>query len=367
MQLRVDFANAADDAAIREMCRRQTMPGRIRVAFEREPDFSLGCQVSGDDCQIVVARTVNEGEVIGVACRSVRWLYVNGREQRLGYLSQLRIEERYRGRWLVSRGFRLLKQLHDEDPLPAYLVSIVDGNDEAMGVLIRNRRKIFPTFREVAEYRTLAISVGSPQQPLRCDADISPASARNLAEVAAFLQDHGAHRQFFPVWTEENLRSLAAFGLKIEDLLIARRGGKIAGVAGLWDQSSYKQTVVHGYSGWLKAAAPIYNWSAPRLGRSALPRPGEKLHSAYAALICVANDDTAIFAALLRELRNLASLRRFEYLLVGLDARDPLLPVAREYKHISYPSRLYLAEWPDGGDFHEQLDNRPVYVDIATL
>ena len=343
------------------------MPGRIRVAFEREPDFSLGCHVTGDDCRIVVARTANEGKVAGVACRSVRRLYVNGSEQRLGYLSQLRIEERYRGRWLVSRGFSMLKQLHDEDPLPAYLVSIVDGNDEAMGVLIRNRRKIFPVFREVAEYRTLAIATGSARPPLRCDASISPASTRDLGEIAAFLQIQGARRQFFPLWTNESLRSLAAFGLPIEDLLVARRNGEIAGVAGLWDQSSYKQTVVHGYSGWLKAAAPIYNWGAPRLGRSALPRPGEKLHSAYAALICIANDDKAIFAPLLRELHNLASMRQLDYLLIGLDARDPLLDVARECKHISYPSHLYLAEWPDGGRFHEQLDNRPTYVDIATL
>jgi hypothetical protein len=70
---------------------------------------------------------------------------------------------------------------------------------------------------------------------------------------------------------------------------------------------------------------------------------------------------------LLRELYNLAHSRGFVYLLIGLDARDPLLPIAEKYAHVLYASRLYLAVWPDGGHFHEQLDDRPAFVDIATL
>src|SRR5713101_7826284 len=194
-----------------------------------------------------------------------------------------------------------------------------------------------------------------------------PASPDELAEIADFLRTHGGHRQFFPVWTQEALCNLAALGLRTEDLRIARRGAKIVGVTGLWDQAAYKQTVVRSYSGWLKAVVPFWNSSAAWFGRSALPRPGEKLRSAYASLICVAEDDAAVFGSLLREVYNLARLRGFSYLLVGLDARDPLLPVARAYTHVLYRSTLYLAEWSEGGQLHEQLDQRPVYVDAATL
>ena len=63
----------------------------------------------------------------------------------------------------------------------------------------------------------------------------------------------------------------------------------------------------------------------------------------------------------------MARAREFDYLLIGLDARDPLAPVARRYTHVLYPSRLYLAEWSDGGRLYEQLDERPAYMDIATL
>jgi ribosomal protein S18 acetylase RimI-like enzyme len=364
---RVELATESDDAAIRGMCRTQAMPGRIRVTFEREPEFSIGCRVAGDDCQIVVARAAGSGEIAGFACRSARRVFVNGSERRLGYLSQLRIAPEFQGRWLVSRGFRALREMHEADPLPAYLMAIVDGNREATGVLVRNRRKGFPTLHSVAELRTLAISVSSTKPAIRCDAEITAAGDSDRVEIAAFLQREGGRRQFFPACREDSLRSLAAYGLRMEHSCVARRGGEIIGVVALWDQSSYKQTVVQGYSGWLRAAAPIYNWSGAWMGRAALPRPGEKLRSAYAAFVCIANDDPDVFAALLREIYNRASERGFHYLLFGCDVRDPLFPVAQKYNHISYPSRLYLAEWSDGGIFHEQLDHRPVSADIATL
>ena len=366
MPVTVEFAAPADDAAIRRLFRRQAMPGRVTIAYEREPDFSLGCAVTGEQCRILVARD-GHGEIAGVACRSTRRVMINGSEQRLGYLGQLRVDERFRGRWLVSRGFSLLRQVHETDPVPAYLAAIVGGNPEAEGVLVRRRRGRFPVFHPVAEYCTLAIEVRGPRPAAR-SASISAATPGDLEELVRFLRMHGARRQFFPAWSEESLRRLAAFGLRVEDLVIARSHGRITGVAGLWDQSAYKQAIVRGYSGWLRAAAPLYNLGAPLLGRRALPAPGAKLRSVYAALICVAHDDDAVFAALLRELYNQAAHRGFDYLLTGLDARDPLLPVARAWQHVLYPSRLYLAAWSDdGGQLHEQLDQRPAYVDIAAL
>lgn len=367
MQLAVNLATPADDAAIRALLRQQPMPGRIRIAYQREPEFRLGCEVTGEDFQVLVARRENSTEVAGMACRSVRRVFINGGEQRLGYLGQLRIDPNCRGRWLVARGFSQLKQLHDRDPLPAYLASIVDGNREATGVLVHKRRKGFPAFHPVADYCTLTIGITRAKPSLDGGVQIAAPQRDELAQVALFLRSNGSKRQFFPAWTEERIERLSALGLGLNDLRIARRGGELVGVAGLWDQSGYKQAIVHSYTGWLKAAAPIYNLGAPWFGRAALPRPGEKLRSAYASLLCIAGDEIAVFRALLRELYNLAGERLFSHLLVGLDSRDPLLSVAREYPHILYASRLYLAEWPEGGRFYEQLDGRPFYVDIATL
>ncbi len=343
------------DEIVQLVLRRHALPGRVRLAFPREPDFSIGCAVTGDDHRIVVARTAERGEVVGVACRSTRHVFLNGAERRVGYLGQLRLDDRFKGRWLVARGFSLLAQIDREDPLPAYLMAIVDGNDEATGVLVDKPRRSFPAFRALAAYRTLALSTRRAKSALPGADEIVAGSPDQLGAVARFLRAEGTRRHLCSVWTEDALRRLDPLGLRSDDMRIARRRGAIVGVTALWDQSTYKQVVVRGYSGWLRALTPI------------LPRVGDEVRSAYASLVCVANDDPALFARLLRQIYILARARRVDYLLIGLDVRDPLLGVARGYRHWSYASRLYLGSWSNGEALHERLDERPAYVDIATL
>jgi hypothetical protein len=350
----VDLAAPEDDAGIRGLMRSQAMPGRVRLAYCREPDFSIGCAVTGADHRILVARSAAGGEIVGVACRSTRQVFLNGREQRIGYLGQLRVDERFRGRWLVARGFSMLQQMDRDDPLPAYLASIVDGNVEAAGVLVSRRRRSFPAFREVAAYRTLALRTRRPGAALPGSEEIVPASEDQIPDLVRFLRTEGARYQLCAAWTEDSLMRLETLGLRLGDILVARRRGTITGVAALWDQSAYKQAVVRGYSGWLKLCAPL------------LPRTGHQVRSVYASLMSVANDDERLFARLLRELYTRAAMRGFDYLLVGLDVRDPALAVARTYPHLSYPSRLYLGSWSNGGSANVEPDGLS-RVDVATL
>jgi hypothetical protein len=368
MGTRIEIATAPDDAGIRSLLRREPVPGRIAITYRREPDFSIGCQATGENVSVLVARDTDDGSVIGVACRSQRPVYVNGRETSLGYLGQLRIDHRYRGRWLVSRGFSLLKQLHMCDPLPGYLVAITSGNREAAGVLVEKPRRDFPSFHFIADYCTLAFPAGGAKAASRAMVAMRGYEPGDLASTAQFLQREGRRRQFFPVWTEERLRNLIGrLGLRLEDIQVARRGGEIAGVMALWDQSAYKQNVVHEYAGWTKIAAPLYNFGAPWMGRPRLPKPGETLRCGYAALVSIAHDDLNVFRELLAATLNRAASYGLDYLMLGLDARDPLLPVARENRHVLYPSRIYLAQWRGGCSLDEQPDERPSYVEIATL
>ncbi len=360
----IELAQPNDDAAIRSLLARNPVPGRVTVTFEREPSFLAGCATMGSACQTVVAR-MNNGEVVAVACRATREVFINGRIERLGYLGQLRVDAAQRGRWLVSRGFRFLQQLHDVDPVAGYLVSIIEGNAEAAGVLVKQRRNHFPAFHELGRLHTLALAVGKPKPALSNDIEIAATTPNDLPALIRFLQQHGARRQFYPVWRAEDFDSPTTQGLRLADVLIARRRGEIVGVSGWWNQSSFKQTVVRGYDRWLRTARPFYNAAAPWLQRPPLPDVGAEIRYGYAAFTCVAEDDVEVFRALLRALYNLTAQRGCHYLMIGLAERDPLLPLARAYAHIAYPSRLYLADW--GESIYERLDQRIPYLEIATL
>ena len=257
----------------------------------------------------------------------------------------------------------MLKALHDRRPLPAYLAAVTIGNREAEGILVSKGRRRFPSFYPVAAYCTFAM----PARRGATVPGVESASASNIPAIVRFLQAAGARRQFYPVWTAARLQALAALGLRVEDVQIVRQSGRIVGVMGLWDQSTYKQDVVRGYSGWMRLAAPIYNAGATWLQRPRLPNVGERIRSGYAAFTCVEGDSPSVFGDLLKATLQRAAARGLDYLLLGLDERDPLAGAARARPHIPYRSRLFLAEWPEGDHLHARLDSRPSCVEIATL
>ncbi len=368
MDVIFELATAADDAAIRRILRTNPLSGGVTVTYEREPNYFLGCGTMGRSWEVVVARRQTDGEVVGFGCRAVRPHFVNGRMEQIGYLSQLRVDRPFRGTWLPSRGFRFLHQLHIDRPAPAYLATITEENTDARGILVDHPPRHFPAFREVDRLHTLALIVRPPRALPASPYDIARGSSADLGAIIAFLREHGAAKQFFPAYEVDDFGGGSATrGFRVDDFIVARSHGEIAGVIGLWDQSAYKQMVVQAYGGFLRRARPLYNAGVRLMGAQLLPEVGQAIRSIYASFVCIAGNDPDIFRVLLRSAYNLAARRGYAYLLIGLSVRDPLLAIARRYAHITYRSRLYLVCWQDGEGFHERLDNRVPYVDVATL
>src|SRR5262245_51350511 len=157
MDVAFGLATPADDPDIRRLLAASPLPGRIALTLEREPDYFLGCSTMGPLCQVIVGHDQATGALVGVACRAVRPLYVNGEVRDVGYLAQLRVDRRYRGRWLVSRGFRFFQELHGDGRVTRYLTTITDDNHEARAMLVEHPRRHFPRYRELDRLLTFAL------------------------------------------------------------------------------------------------------------------------------------------------------------------------------------------------------------------
>jgi hypothetical protein len=368
MEFRIDLAVPEDDPAIRRLLATNQIPGIVNVTYEREPDYFLGCGTMGRLCQVGVARHESSGQIVGVACRAIRPLFVNGRVEEVGYLGQLRVDQRFQRRGILSLGMGFLRQLHSDGQVNGYVTTIIEENVLARRVLVGTARRHFPTYREVDRLETLAIVLRGPKAAPRSSLNIRCGAEGDLEAIVGFLNRHGAAKQFFPVYNEEDFRgSLTTLGFKVKDFFVARRHGDVVGVIGLWDQSDYKQTIVRSYSGLLRWVRTLYNVGARLAKAQPLPASGECVHFAYASFICTEENDPVTFGALLRHVYNLAAERGYAFLMVGLAVRDPLLDVARKYAHITYRSRLYAVDWEEGGQFYERLDDRIPYVEIAAL
>ena len=356
MTFRFDIAGPDDDAEIRALLARNPVPGRVVVSYEREPSYFLGCRTMGPFSQVVVARDEATGRLAAVACRTVRRRYVDGVERDVGYLGQLRVDEPFRGRWLVSRGFRYMAALDADGRASDYITSITREGEAARRLLVDLRRSHFPDFEPVDEVATLAVVAGRPRRP---DPRVRLATASDAGDVAAFYSEEGPRRQYFPVWRRGEVADA--------DVLVAVRGGRIAGALALWDQTSCKQAVVRGYSRALGRVRPLYNALMRARGRPGIPAVGERVRFLFASFVRVAGDDAETFRSLLDRARGEAAGRGVDYIMIGLSRREPLLGVAKRFAHVEYSSTLYRVGWKENGGRHERSDDRVPHVEVATL
>ena len=348
----VRLATQDDDADIRRLLATNPMPGQLEVRYEREPDYFLGCGPMGYICQVVIGRQQANDELVGLACRSTRPLYINGQREEVGYLSQLRIDGHYRGRWMLPLGYRYMGDLHADGRVSGYITTIIEDNVQAIGLLVDKARGSIPIYRQVTHLHTLALFLRRRRALPASSLELSRGSLAELDNIVAFLNRHGMSKQFYPVYAiDDFVDSPITRGFAVDDLFLAWRGGELAGVIGLWDQSSYKQTVVEAYSGALGRLHSLYSLGLRVAGAKPLPSPGQPIRFAYASFICIKDDDADVFGLLLQAIVIEAYRRGYAYLMVGLAEPDPLLPVARRYWHLAYDSRLYTVCWKENQEW----------------
>jgi hypothetical protein len=290
--------------------------------------------------QTIIAR--ERGDVVCVGSCVTRDLFVNGDPRRVAYLGGLRLAATHAGRSdILRRGYQLFHELQQDDPADFYFTSIASDNVRARAFLERSAPGL-PKYEFLSEYATLLIrskpgKVHAPSGPLH---------------LSSNRESH-----FAPLWTKEQLSALESLGFKSSGVVSV--GGHSAA---LWDQRSFKQTVIHGYSGWLRFARPIIN----ALGLEQLPRAGESLSNAVVCGLNAADPNAAI--ALLSALRYLAAPRGINYISLGLSRNDPRFDVIRRRIRCQiYWSRIYLVHWPGIGGTAADFDSCLISPELAFL
>jgi len=366
--VRITLATEAHDAQLRGLCRALPMPGWIRLAFTREPDWFSGQAVYGHFNQTLVAED-EAGTVSACGFRSVRRVYVNGKECDLGYLGGLRSLLASRRVGGVARGYRVLRQLHADGRTPAYLTAIVEDNALARGLLTSGRAGL-PEYRDLGGFITSAVSLGTFRRgrPVPAGLVIRSGAEVPLPDVLAFLHDEGLRRQFFPVLEAKDLATPRWRDFAAADFLVAVSGDAIVGVTATWDQHGYKQALVTGYTPVMRLARPWLNAGLRLAGCRPLPRVGEEMAFLYTAFTCVRNNDPDVLAALFGQVHARHRGSPHHYFVVSFHETDPLRCALRHFLTFNYASRLYLASWEDGRRLADELDpQRVLHIEPGTL
>ena len=362
-------AEAADEPEIAALLRDAAFPGDVRVSLEREPSPLAASTIEGDTHQVIVARDRSTGRVAGIAARSVRDVYVNGRVARVGYLGQLRIDRACRRlRALLDAGFDYCRLLHDQDDAAFYLSSIVAGNDAAHRLLAERRSRSAPAFVRIDALRTFAIGVEPPLRFRVPGVHLEQGDESLLGAIAECLDRNLRRYQLAPRWTVTDLQSDRTRGLAPEHFVVALSGSRIIGCAARWDQRAFKQVVVRGYSRRLARWRPIVNRFGARFGVPPLPAVGTAMPFGYLSHIAVDEDREDVFAALVAEQCRRASAAGLSYVVAAFVGRHPFFTaIARQWRHRAYDSVLYIAAWSAADAIVRSLDGRILQPEVAVL
>jgi len=364
-----ELAAPADDEELRGVLARTPMDGEMVVSFRREPSYFAAGVVAGPFRQTVVGRDTQCGRIAGFGERSIRDCYVSGVAHPVGYLSSLRVLPEYRNLGLIARGYRYFRNLDADGRTTIYLTTIAEGNERALTLLTSGRAGL-PAYHAAGSYLTLALpAAGGAMGQANAPVAVRSATPDDLPAVLEFLRTEGSRRQFFPcLGAADFLEPDCMFrNLAVDDLLLALRNGQIVGTLGVWDQRTFRQSVVERYSARLRWLRPWYNLQARLRTQPLLPPPGKPLEYAVAALPVVADDDRAVFAVLVSAAARRTASLSVPYLLVGLHETDPLLPEVRRRAIASYVTRLYYVCWPDTDVDLQALGARVPYLELGTL
>jgi len=366
-KIEFSLATEADDADIRRLLRENPMGGQISLSLEREPDYFTEARHSRAEHQTIVAR--DRGRVICVGSCSFRQRFVNGEPRRVGYLGGLRLDARLGGRFdILRRGYRFFHELQRASPADFYFTTIAADNERARQFLERGLPGM-PRYEYLNDFVTMLVPV--PHSRRREEADwpgswSPPPHVVGYEAIAALLEKHSSRYQLAPHWRADELQALDPLGLRPDDFRVVHGEGEPVACAALWDQRSFKQTVIRAYAAPLAWARPWINLAARLWGRPGLPKPGSTLAHATVSHLAAPPNRPETIASLLLSLFPLARSTGIEWLTLGFAAADPRLAALRgRFAAREYRSRLYSVRWPDLPG--EVLDDRLPCPEIALL
>jgi ribosomal protein S18 acetylase RimI-like enzyme len=358
-------ATAEDNEQLIRLAAACPMVGEIRLRIDRGPDFFALNRLEGVCWKVGVAE--RDGAIVGCVAISERRSFVNGRESRTGYASDLKVHPAHRDTRIADELSRFTeRECADLPPAAPVLITVLAGN-RSMERRLSGPRGV-PQLKRIGTIRTHSLPV-LWRRRVADSITISHAGWRDLEEMAALWKRVAPLRQLAPVLTVDAMAEWidSATGLDISSYRVARTGsGELLGFFAAWDQRSFKQLNVIGYSRRMHAARAAFNLLSPVVGGERMPGTGHALNCVTIAHICVPGDRPEVLRALLASTHN--DLRRtgISFVNVGLDTRDPLSSATEGF--FAQPTDVTACVTTSrSGVPSEPLDEAPIHYEIALV
>lgn len=344
-----------------------SMVGDIRVRVDRGPDFFALNRLEGERWRLGVAESA--GRVVGCVAVSERSAFVNGREMRTGYVGDLKVHPDYRDTRIADALSHYAERGCADLPAAAPVMITVLAGNRPMERRLSGPRGV-SAFRRIGTIRTHSIPILWRRATVQAGSvQIERARWSDLDQMVKLWGKVAPMRQLAPAFNADRLAQWirSAPGFDIDSYRIARSAsGEMLGFLGVWDQRSFKQLTVVGYSRRMNTARAAFNALATVIGAQRMPRQGLPLNCVTAAHPCVAPDRPDILRALLTSTYNDLRATDCSIMNVGLDTREPLSAALEGFLAQPTDVNAYVVT-TRRGVLPEFLDARPLHYEIALV
>jgi hypothetical protein len=299
--------------------------GSIALSLQRRPDSTVGAQVQTAHPTIFITLLKEQDRVIGIFNIGTRAVYWNEKQLLMPYYCDLRIHPDYQNGMVFRKMLRFINEREIAlDEVPASTIVFSDNHKFVEMIKKRASGKLaglVPFYQKITTIETFIFKC-TPKKFAAHHFTIRRATEKDIDRMLA-LQEQNKRDLMLAINYQDVGTKPYYFAQKIDDYLLCFDADQLVGMLGLWDTSSFKQTVIHKYNKWLRLTRPLYNWLARLLSIfPELPAEGEKLNYISIHSLVLTDRNPEVFKALLS---HLTSELITTYILT-LDKRDPLYP-----------------------------------------
>lgn len=317
----IRFAERADDEGIREIFESGGFDGGISIQYLRNPSPIASFEAEGDVAKILVVIDNVQGRTAAVGGAVIRREYVNGKVQKCGYLTGLKIHPDYRKRlYFFAEAYRFLYE--GVSDCHCFYTTILDDNKPAILLLEKHHRNM-PLYHYLGHYTTYCFHGG--RRILKLE--------KNHREgFEQLMESHFAAQSLTPV-------DYQCKGLGETDFYCVRENGEIKACCFVGNQQAHKQYKMCSYGGIYKL---LSHMPTRLFGYPAFPKAGQEINYGTVSYLYVKDNDRKLCKDFLR---SVAAETDFALLLWGGFENNPLCAALDEMKTVHYGSRLYSVEW----------------------
>ncbi|MBR6469445.1 MAG: hypothetical protein IKS84_03605 [Lachnospiraceae bacterium] len=322
-----EFAAREDAEGILRIMEEDTAPGGLKLLYTRRDDPLSSFLSESHESAVGVIK--KDGRVIATIAAIPRLMYINGRESRVCYVTNMK---RLPGVDIQLNWYEMFEKMCKKVNCDIYFCSLITGNDDVERMLGK-KRKFMPYSVKMTGYKTYIISPSVKIKAAAAGVEFVRAAKDDEEGLVRFLNENGRKRNLFPVF--DKLSDLGDLGA--DDFYLLKRDGNIVAAGALWDRRNVKQYVLVRCSGiyaWIRRINVIIS----KLGYITLPKDGQAADFAFISFLTAKDDDAELYRYLLKMICAAADDRAM--LVTGTDVSNPKYGVLEGIRSVSFTSMI---------------------------